>query len=70
MLLIAHSAYQLWADNIRYPREILVTRITHLGKFTVKPAEPENCAHQSKLHLMTSRPIGIARIFLIISVPS
>ena len=37
-----------------------MAHITQLGKFTVKPAEPENCADQSKLYLMTSRPIGIA----------
>ena len=37
-----------------------MTFITQLGKFTVKPAELENCDNQYQLHLMTSRPIGIA----------
>ena len=36
----------------------------------MKPAELENGGNQSKLLLMTSQPIGIARIFLIIPAPS
>ena len=42
-----------------FPDTVLEAHITHLLKFTVMPAEPWNCVSQSKLHLMTSWPIGI-----------
>ena len=49
---------------------VLVTHITHLGKFTVMPAETMELCQPIKIHLMASQPMEIARIFLIIPAPS
>ena len=61
----------LW-EHISDPKAVLVTHITHLGKFTVMPAETPELRQpiQISVYLKASQPMEIARIFLIIPAPS
>ena len=68
-----HIRWSRYCETILVTQEaVLVTHITHLGKFTVMPAEtPELCQPiQISVYLKASQPMEIARIFLIIPAPS